>query len=936
MWDNPEDGEPPIGHCVAGRSPLRRARWEWSGNEVTAERSRPSGTVTFLFTDIVGSTRLWDEHRSEMETALGRHDAIVRDAVDGHDGLVFSTGGDGVGAVFGRSLDAVGAAVEAQRALSAEPWPEGASLCVRMGLHTGEVQERDGDYFGPPVNRAARVMGAAHGGQIVLTDVTAGVLGAVAGIELVDLGAHRLRGTVEALRLFGVRAEGVPWIDRPLASVQEMRGNLPRPMTEWFGSVAELQRRASQLPNRRLVTLTGTGGVGKTRMALEVGWLVADEFPGGVWFLDLAAIADPAVVVSAIASTLSVGPQPGMSMVEAIVDWLRGRRLLLVVDNCEHVMAPVSELVAAVNASCETVTVMATSREPLGLPGERVVPIPSLAVTDASDLFRDRAEAADAGVEFGPADLAAISTICERLDGIPLAIELAAARARSATPADLLARLNDRFRLLRGSGRGGLERHQTLRATVAWSHHLLIETERLVFDRLSVFAGTFDRRSAEAVVSGGVADGLAPLDEPDVADALDSLVDKSMVVAERTERVTRYRLHETLRQYAEERLSDRGETEQLRNRHLGHYVSVAERAYAIWASARQVDADAIFDREWDNLRAAHHWAITTSDRASAERLVVSADPHAQVRMRTELGDWVRDTLELVGPEAAGADLYGRAAHWAHLAADFASVLALGERGIAAAPNPTHADTVLCRAFGLAAIPAGRIADVPVMAEGLRLALSAATDPFVRAWGWAALSGNASMFEPDAMHTYVEELDRDAARFEIPFVRMTAAFWGAWRSLFVDDPPGVDAAISRCESLLAEAWAVDDRQYVAGALMLRPIASLLRGALDPRVLREAIVYSKEQRVELVLLIGLDLAAMWLARNGQPAAAALVRGHLDSRGLLFTVPLMDGERQHSMEFVRALPDADALTARGAAMSRDEITRLVLDALPEGDSV
>ena len=296
---------------------------------------RPSGTVTFLFTDVEDSTRLWEEHAEAMRAALARHDEILGAAIAAHDGYVFSTAGDGVGAAFQRSIDAVRAAVEAQRALQAEAWPEGVVLRVRMGAHTGEAQERGGNYFGSPLNRAARVMGAAHGGQIVMSRATAEVLGRVPGVELTDLGSYRLKGVAEAIQVFGVRAPGMARVDRPLMAAKGTAGNLPRPATAFVGRVAELRDWTSDLPRRRLVTLTGPGGVGKTRLATEMAWLLMDDFVGGAWLVELAPVTDPASVVAAVASTLSVQAQHGMTTVEAIVDWLRGRRRLLVVDNCE-------------------------------------------------------------------------------------------------------------------------------------------------------------------------------------------------------------------------------------------------------------------------------------------------------------------------------------------------------------------------------------------------------------------------------------------------------------------------------------------------------------------------------------------------------------------------------------------------------------------------
>ncbi len=446
---------------------------------------QPSGTVSFLFTDIEGSTPLWDANPDGMRIALSRHDEILRAAFGDGGGYVFSTGGDGFGVAFSSGSMAVDAAVGAQRLLADEGWPEGVALRVRMGIHTGEAQERDGDYFGPTVNRSARLMGAAHGGQVVISALTAGIVADQSDIDLVDLGLSQLKGLVDPVHVYGVSAEGHQWIDKPLVSSLASTGNLPRLQTETIGDLPDLQRRVAGLADARVTTLTGSGGVGKTRAAIEIGWLVVDEFVDGVWMIELAPLADPDAVISSIASTLSVHRQPGATLVESIVDWCLGRRMLLIVDNCEHVLSPVIELVSAIVSGCPTVTVIATSREPLGVAGERVVRIPSLNDDHAHELFVVRACAADSAFVPSPADDDAISSIGARLDGIPLAIELAAARIRSLSPVEILNRLDDRFRLLRGGGRGGLERHQTLRATVMWSYRLLSEPERLLFDRLS-------------------------------------------------------------------------------------------------------------------------------------------------------------------------------------------------------------------------------------------------------------------------------------------------------------------------------------------------------------------------------------------------------------------------------------------------------------------
>ncbi|MDQ1496319.1 MAG: hypothetical protein QOG69_2802, partial [Actinomycetota bacterium] len=746
---------------------------------------RPSGTVTFLFTDIEGSTVLWEENPTTMRTVLTRHDEILRTAVAAHGGSIFATGGDGMAAAFQRSGDAVAAAVAAQRALQTEPWPSGLELRVRMGLHTGEAHERDGDYFGSPLNRAARLMAAAHGGQVVVSDVTASLLPSLPGVELVDLGSHALAGVKQTMRVHAVRADGLTWLDRPLRTT--MRGNLSNPVTPWFGPTGELQRRARALVEHRLVTLAGTGGVGKTRLAIEIGGLVADEFGDGVWLAELAPLGDPEAVASAIASTLDVRPREGMTLIDSVVDALRSRRVLLIVDNCEHVLGAVVEVLGPILGGCPQVTVLATSREPLGINGEHIYRVPSLPVSDAVELFCERAVAADDALTFGAADVDLIARICERLDGIPLGIELAAARSRSLAPAELLARLDDRFRLLRGSARGGLERHQTLRATVDWSYQLLTDAERLLFDRLSVFAGTFDLTSTEAVCDGDM----------DTLDVLSALIDKSMVIADRAEGGTRYHLLETLRQFGEERLDQRGELGARRDRHLRHFVDVAARADRLFQSPLEPEGVAILEREWDNLRAAHSWAIAT-DLAAADELLWSLTLYAGFRARAELGEWVERTIAATNGRPRSAATAGIAAYWAYVAGETERAVLLARAGIEQAADPDAPTTTWCwtvltsisdrtddsRAFGEATTHYERAATAASVPLGVVLALD-------RRAQWASISDRA--FLPQLL----DRLDALVASIGSPTAEAIAMSARARSALGLGDAHGALDAFQRC-------------------------------------------------------------------------------------------------------------------------------------------
>jgi predicted ATPase/class 3 adenylate cyclase len=761
--------------------------------------------VTFLFTDIEGSTALWDQHPSEMRQALERHDHILHDTIALHGGFVFSHGGDGVAVAFQRAGDAVAAAVEAQRALLAESWPSGVELWVRMGLHTGEAYERDGDYFGPPLNRAARLMSAAYGGQVVVSATTAEMLWSMTGIELVDIGQLELRGVNDRIHAFGVSADGVPWVEGEPRTARTLVGNLPTPVNEWFGSVAELRRRVASLPHRRLVTLTGPGGVGKTRMALEAAAVAADEFGDGVWLVELAPLAEPDSVALAVAATLSIQPEGGVSVVAAIADWLRDRRLLLVLDNCEHVLGAAGDLASAIVTRCRTVTVLATSREPLGVDGERIVPVAGLGPADAVDLFYDRVSAADDTVALSAEDYSAVVAICEALDGIPLAIELAAARVRSLTPAEVQQRLDDRLRLLRSTARRGSERHRTLRATVDWSYQLLRDDERLLFGRLSVFAGGFDLGAVEEVCA------QPPLDVVETFDVLAGLVDKSMVVADRSADGTRYRLLETLRQFAAERVTAADDSDGLRERHLRHYLDVAVECGRLWASPNQLTADAILDREWDNLRAAHGWALTSRNVQAADQIVAATGWPARARGRHEHGDWAERSLKLESGELHPASAtYQWAANRALQASENEATVMFAELGIAAAPWRDHPCTAGC--WGLlnaAHLASGRPDAAIEPALHVARIEPALQDPVERWEATRALIENALAHDRGSVPRLVETLTQLAVGIGAPSLLSHVSYYRALSALYAQDPRDARAAFTAADEGVALARTVQD-------------------------------------------------------------------------------------------------------------------------------
>jgi class 3 adenylate cyclase len=442
----------------------------------------PSGVVTFLFTDIEGSTRRWESDADGMREALAAHDEVLRSAIESRGGFLFKHTGDGVVAAFASPRAAVDAAVAAQRALE---------LPVRMGMATGEAELRGGDYFGTVLNRAARVMAAGHGGQILVAESTASLL---SGVELVDLGPRRLRDVPVPVGVFQVRARGLRTEFPPLRALDTSPGNVRRVATSFIGRESEVEEVQAALRAHRLVTLTGVGGVGKTRLATEIASRMADEFPDGVWLFELAAVTDPASVPDAVAAVLGITQQPGMSVSDSVAAALEGRLRLLVFDNCEHVRDAAADLIEAIIAQSATVRILATSREGLGVADEQLWLVPSLGLgagieSAAVDLFVERARSVASGFSVATTGEAEpVIEICRRLDGIPLAIELAASRMASMTASEMRDRLDHRFRLLVGSRRG-LARHHTLRHAVAWSYDLLDDTERTVLERCSVFAG---------------------------------------------------------------------------------------------------------------------------------------------------------------------------------------------------------------------------------------------------------------------------------------------------------------------------------------------------------------------------------------------------------------------------------------------------------------
>jgi len=590
---------------------------DWS--ELSVSGLLPTGTVTLLLADVEGSTRLWETQPDQMTAAMARMNATVSETIATHDGVrpVEQGEGDSFVAAFARASDAIACALELQRAPL-------APIRLRIGIHTGEIQLRDeGNYAGPTINRTARLRDLGHGGQTLLSGATEAMVVDRLPDDawLTDLGTHALRDLPRPERVAQLCHPDLVNDFPPLRVAKAVVAqHLPVQLTSFVGRRAELNQARELLSENRVVTLTGAGGVGKTRLAIEAAAQLAGEFSAGVRYVDLAPITDPDLVPVTMARALGLPDQPGRSTIDTLTHFVADGQMLVVLDNCEHLLDASAALTVALLEGCPGLTLLTTSREPIGLTGEVSWRVPSLPLADeAVELFTDRARRARADFAISDGNLEAVSEICRRLDGVPLAIELAAARVRALSLTEILDSLQDRFRVLTGGARTAVRRQQTLRASVDWSHTLLTEPERVLFRRLGVFMGGFDLEAAQAVAGG------AEVERYQVLDQLALLVDKSLVVADETANRTRYRLLETMRQYALEKLGESGEADAVRTRHRDHYTALAAKLDA--------PADNDYERrieqaetEIDNVRAAFVWSLENSNSEPALAMVSALQP----------------------------------------------------------------------------------------------------------------------------------------------------------------------------------------------------------------------------------------------------------------------------------------------------------------------
>jgi len=636
----------------------------------------PQGTVTFLFTDIEGSTRLVQELGPRYRDVLERHQALLRDAFRA--GVEVGTEGDSIFVAFASATDAVAAAVDGQLAMADEAWPEGHRVRVRMGLHTGQASPGADGYVGFDVHRAARIAAAGYGGQVLVSESTQGLVSRdlPEGVTIRDLGLHRLKDLTIPERVFQLVIRDLDADFPPLRTLDIARTNLPAQLTSFVGRERELAELQTLARAHRLITVIGTGGTGKTRLMLQAAAELVGEQADGVWLVELAPISDADLILQAVARGLGIRDDPGRPLVDTVIDFLRTKSLLLLLDNCEHLIGTVAELAEQVLANCPGVSLVATSREALGVDGERVFQTPSLGLpdvvveadrhpdagdawfaevrsADAVRLFVDRATAVSPSFVLTPADAPAVVEICRRLDGIPLAIELAAARVPLLSVQEIAVRLGDRFRLLTGGRRTALPRQQTLQALIDWSWELLSDAERLLLRRLSVFSGGFNIEAA-VEVTGLPDEATAGTDASlDMLEVLGRLVGRSLVVVDRSGS-TRYRLLETIQQYARDRLVAADETSVLRNQHLAFYLRLAQEAEPALIGPDMVAWLVRLDADADNLRTALDWGFE-ADPIAALRLCVALGVYWRTRSLAEGFEYLRRAAELAGSLPASSD-----------------------------------------------------------------------------------------------------------------------------------------------------------------------------------------------------------------------------------------------------------------------------------------
>ncbi|MBV8155877.1 MAG: adenylate/guanylate cyclase domain-containing protein [Candidatus Eremiobacteraeota bacterium] len=879
--------------------------------------SAPADTVTFLFSDIEGSTARWEAHRDAMQSALARHDAVMRAALERHGGHVFKTIGDAFCCAFSKPQDAAAAAVDAQRALAECDWSAVDGLRVRMAMHTGVAERRDDDYFGPPLNRVARMMSAAHGAQILVSHVAAALLeGTLApGASLRDLGKYRLKDLPEPEHVFQLDGDGLLADFPPLRAVEENPTNLPLHLTALLGRQRELADIEALVRESRLVTLTGSGGVGKTRTALEAARDSLDTFADGVWLVELAPIAEAALIAGTIAAALRVSvTSGGLPPLEELALAIRNKTLLVVLDNCEHLIAGAAQTVEQLLQRCPGVHFLVTSREALGVHGERTYRMPSLDETSGAALFAERAAAVKRDFALN-GNAAIVNQIVTRLDGIPLAIELAASRVKVLSLERIREGLNERFKLLAGGSRTALPRQQTLRAMIGWSYELLDDAEKRMLRQLAIFRAGWTIDAAVEVSGDGENDAIA---------LLESLVEKSLVNVESDGSELRYRLLESTREFAAQELRERGEYAATAARHCAFFLGESRRRYDEYWRLTLDRWHAAMAVEFDNFRAAIDWALVEGFDPVAGASIVANLSETHLPERRHLTDRAMPVAEN-GDEALGAHL-GLA--YARIFGDSRPVEEAAQRAaryFKASGDAVHFAEATIR-IGGAYLRQGRVPDAIACAEEALAALEGADAPALRAWAneqlalWTTFGGDpqagCALFERT-----VESLRRSG-----DYRRLRLTLGNFAEALFAS------GNVARAVECLQESFDLNDpsttreRRQIQNLNLAAYLLALDRAA-EARDCAIAALDVSAPDEELLLAVGIGHLAEIAARRGDPESAARAIGFSDAvyaRQGAIREPTEARGYQRAMEILRSALDKERLTslmAEGGRTSRDQ---------------
>ena len=867
---------------------------------------RPTGTITFVVTDVVDATRLWQQFPDQMAAALASHEQILRDVFAEHGGYDFGTAGNSFAIAFDDAVSAVRAAATIQQRLTAHDW-EAAPIGVQIGLHSGLADERDGKYFGSSVNLAARIGALAGPGQVIMSRATHSLaaIDEASGLGSVALGEQRLKSFDEPHELFQLTGPG---LSNEVTIRSDTPSTLPTPSTRFVGRERDVATVAELVVPGSLVTVSGMGGLGKTRIAIEAANARLDAFPDGVWWIDLVPLSPGAAGIALqVATTAGLTQQQGIDPIDSMVDGLARQTALLVLDNCEQLLGDVASVVDRIRRDCPAIAVLATSQASLGVSGEANVPLAPLdSESDALALLVERAKANDAHFDAGRWPRQDLVDLCNRLDGLPLAIEMAAARLRALSPREICDRLDDRFRMLKSRDRRAIDRHRSLLAALDWSYQLLHKDEQQVLDRLSIFAGSFDLGAAVRLCADDT------LDEYDVLDLVSDLVDKSLVALVETPTATRYRLLETVRHYCDGHLSEADRTS-LQRALVDHCVNLAEINHHKWLGEARADFDqahAVFADDWNNFREAVRLAVGFDDHNACDIILTALWAFSFESFRNEIGDWARTALGLTTPPMVVLGACAMTATSTEEADDLiTAALAMVDDS-----TPT-AGGALC--YSVRALTYYAKGD-PACVDYARLGRFHA-----RSLGPPEIA----FFEANLAGMLIDQDDDEADRFAQSALAYVDKATNPMRAVCIPPLAWFEAKRGRPEvgyDLCTRGVAMCEGAGIfwapTMALAYRARISMKFAVGDQRdALRHAIETGRDTRAWFAVWLAIGESVPWLNTHGYRDTAEVVQSYLDAKGIWYRKPDRTG---HGVSTAGNGP-----TGQRRVMRRDELIDFVL---------